>query len=151
MTLPEAEQALVDDLSMLEDWNDRYEYIISLGRDLPAYPDELRTEDREVHGCQSQVWLDAVVTDGCLSFQADSNALITKGLVAMLVNLYNHRAPAEIRSGTLDFLRGVGLASHLTPSRVNGLHAIYKRIQAHAQAAMAQAEDNSKGAEHEVS
>lgn len=137
MTLPEAEQALVDDLSTLADWNDRYEYIIGLGRDLPAYPDDLRTEDREVHGCQSQVWLDARLEDGRLMFQADSNALITKGLVAMLVQLYNGRAPDEIASGTLDFLRGVGLASHLTPSRVNGLHAIYKRIQAHAQDAMA--------------
>lgn len=131
-SLREAEQSLVDDLSMLEDWNDRYEYIISLGRELPAYPDELRTEDREVHGCQSQVWLDARLEDGRLCFQADSNALITKGLVAMLVNLYNDRTPEDIGAGSLDFLRGVGLASHLTPSRVNGLYAIFKRIQAHA-------------------
>ena len=131
-SLREAEQALVDDLSMLEDWNDRYEYIISLGRDLPAYPDELRTEDREVHGCQSQVWLDARMAAGRLCFQADSNALITKGLVALLVNLYNGRKPEEIATGNLDFLRGVGLASHLTPSRVNGLYAIFKRIQKHA-------------------
>ena len=133
-SLEQAEQELVADFSMLEDWNDRYEYIIGLGRALPPYPDALRTEDREVHGCQSQVWLDARHENGRLYFQADSDALITKGLVALLVNLYTGRTPGEIRSGTLDFLRGVGLAAHLTPSRVNGLHAMYKRIQAHAAA-----------------
>ncbi len=133
-TLKEAEQALIDDFAMLDDWNDRYEYIIGLGREMPAYPDELRTEDREVHGCQSQVWLDAQDRDGKIWFQADSNALITKGLVALLVRLYSGRSPEEIQSGSLDFLRGIGLASHLTPSRVNGLHAMFKRIQAHAAA-----------------
>lgn len=131
-TLKDAEQALIDDFAMLEDWNDRYEYIIGLGREMPPYPDELRTEDREVHGCQSQVWLDAQEREGNIWFQADSNALITKGLVALLVRLYNGRRPEEIRSGSLDFLRGIGLASHLTPSRVNGLHAMFKRIQLYA-------------------
>ncbi len=135
-TLKEAEAELVADLSMLEDWNDRYEYIIQLGRDLPDYPDALRTPDREVHGCQSQVWLDAQIEDGRMRFQADSNALITKGLVAMLVGLYDGRTAEEVRTGGLEFLRGVGLASHLTPSRVNGLQAIFKRIQAHAEQAV---------------
>jgi cysteine desulfuration protein SufE len=132
MSLKEAEAELIADLSMLEDWNDRYEYIIGLGRSLPPYPEELRTEDREVHGCQSQVWLDARLEDGRLHFLADSNALITKGLVALLVNLYSGRTADEIAAASLDFLRGVGLASHLTPSRVNGLHAMFKRIQRHA-------------------
>lgn len=134
-SLAAAEAALVDDLSMFEDWNDRYEYIIGLGRELPPYPDELRTEDREVHGCQSQVWLDVRYQDGGCFFQADSNALITKGLVAMLVNLYNGRAPGEIQAATLDFLRGTGLAAHLTPSRVNGLQAMFKRIKEQAKGA----------------
>ncbi len=131
-TLKEAEEGMIADFAMLEDWNDRYEYIISLGRALPDYPDDLRTEDREVHGCQSQVWLDARREEDRLFFQADSNALITKGLVAMLVHLYSGRAPSEIQSASLDFLKGIGLASHLTPSRVNGLHAMFKRIQQHA-------------------
>ncbi len=131
-TLAAAEAALVDDLAMFEDWNDRYEYIIGLGRDLPPYPDELRTEDREVHGCQSQVWLDARHEGGRCFFQADSNALITKGLIALLVNLYNGRPAVEIKEASLDFLRGTGLAAHLTPSRVNGLQAIFKRIKQHA-------------------
>ena len=138
-TLKEAEEALVADFAMFEDWNDRYEYIIGLGRALPEYPEGLRTEDREVHGCQSQVWLDARHEDGRLHFLADSNALITKGLVALLVNLYTGRTPVEITSANLDFLRGIGLASHLTPSRVNGLYAMFKRIQEHAgEAASAQ-------------
>lgn len=131
-TLEEAEAALIDDFAMLEDWDDRYEYIISVGCAMPAYSDELRTEDREVHGCQSQVWLDARHESGRLYFQADSDALITKGLVAILVNLYSGRTPPEIRSGTLDFLGQIGLASHLTPSRVNGLHAMFRRIQRYA-------------------
>lgn len=130
--LNEAEQALVDDLSMFEDWNDRYEYIIGLGRELPPYPEDLRTEDREVHGCQSQVWLDAQLRNGVLTFQADSNALITKGLVAMLVNLYGGLKPEDIQGASLNFLKATGLASHLTPSRVNGLQAMFKRIQDHA-------------------
>lgn len=131
-SLKEAEEALVADLSMLEDWNDRYEYIIGLGKDLPPYPEEYRTEEYEVYGCQSQVWLRPSCEEGRIFFQADSNALITKGLVAMLVQLYSGRKPEEILSASLEFLRGVGLASHLTPSRVNGLQAMFKRIQGHA-------------------
>jgi cysteine desulfuration protein SufE len=132
MTLQEAEQELVADLTMLEDWNDRYEYIISLGREAPPYPEEWRTEELEVMGCQSQVWLHAECREGRVFYQADSNALITKGLVTMLVQLYSGRAPAEIKGASLDFLRGVGLASHLTPSRVNGLYAMFKKIQVYA-------------------
>ena len=132
VSLAEAEKELAEDLAMLEEWDDRYEYIISLGRALPPYPDELRTEDREVQGCQSQVWLDARYEGGRVWFRADSNALITKGLVAMLVNLYTGRTPDEIRSGTLDFLKDIGLETHLTPSRVNGLQATHRRIQEHA-------------------
>ncbi len=131
-TLKEAEAALVEDFEMLADWEDRYDYIIGVGRALPEYPDALRTEDREVQGCQSRVWLDARNEEGRLHVQADSDALITKGLVAILVNLYSGRPPAEIRSGTLDFLGRIGLASHLTPSRVNGLHAMFRRIQRYA-------------------
>lgn len=130
--LKEAEAELVEDLALLGDWNDRYEYIIGLGRELPPYPDHLRTEDHEVYGCQSQVWLNAECKEGRVYFQADSNALITKGLVAMLVNLYSGRTPSEILSGSLEFLKGTGLASHLTPSRVNGLQAMFKRIREQA-------------------
>ncbi len=131
-TLREAEASLVEDLALLGDWNNRYEYIIGLGHDMPPYPDELRTEDREVYGCQSQVWLDARCVDGRVILRADSNALITKGLIALLVNLYSGRTPKEIMSGSLDFLKGTGLATHLTPSRVNGLQAMFKRIREEA-------------------
>ena len=132
-TLADAEQQLVDDFSMLGDWNSRYEYIIEMGKELPAFPDELRTEAHEVYGCQSQVWLEASLNGGGgMVLQADSNALITKGLVALLVHLYNGRRPEEVQRATLDFMRGIGLASHLTPSRVNGLQAMFKKIQEHA-------------------
>lgn len=143
MSLHEAEQELVADLTMLEDWNDRYEYIISLGRDAPLYPEEWLTEELEVMGCQSQVWLHAECREGRMIYQADSNALITKGLVTMLVQLYSGRTPAEIRGASLDFLRGVGLASHLTPSRVNGLYAMFKKIQVYA--VEAEQMDDAKG------
>ena len=132
LPLEEAEAELAGDLALLESWPDRYEYIIELGRSLPPYPDEWHTEDREVFGCQSQVWLNADYEQGRLWFQADSNALITKGLVAMLVGLYSGRTLPEIQGASLNFLQGLGLASHLTPSRVNGLHAMFKRIQQHA-------------------
>lgn len=131
-SLSEAEQELTDNLSMLEGWNDRYDYIIGLGRAMPPFPDEWHTEDREVQGCQSQVWLDAHAEDGRVWLRADSNAMITKGLVAMLVELYSGRTPEEILGANLEFLRGIGLASHLTPSRVNGLFAMFARIQRHA-------------------
>ncbi len=131
-SLAEAQRELIDEFSFFEDWNDRYEYIISLGRALPEYPDELRTENREVHGCQSNVWLDARLEDGVIVFRADSDALITKGLVALMVNLYTGRRPDEILSSNLDFLKDIGLEEHLTPSRVNGLLAIFKKIREHA-------------------
>ncbi len=131
-TLAEAQQELINEFAFFEDWNDRYEYIISLGRALPPYPDELRTEDREVHGCQSMVWLDARMEDGVIHFRADSDALITKGLVALMVNLYSGRSPGEILSSNLEFLKEIGLEEHLTPSRVNGLLAMFKKIREHA-------------------
>jgi cysteine desulfuration protein SufE len=131
-SLAEAEQELIDAFSLLGDWNSRYEYVIELGKELPAYPEALRTEEHEVYGCQSQVWLDAQLDEqGRLQLQADSNALITKGLVALLVQLYNGRPPAEVKGATLDFVGSIGLASHLTPSRVNGLQAMFTRIQEH--------------------
>ena len=131
-SLETAEQELVEDFALLEQWDDRYEHIIALGRALPPYPEELRTGAHEVLGCQSRVWLAARCEDGRLYFDADSDALITKGLVALLVDLYSGRTPEVIRSGSLDFLREIGLATHLTPSRVNGLQSMYRRIQEHA-------------------
>ena len=131
-SLEEAKQSLVDDFALFEDWNDRYEYIISLGSHMPEYPDELRTEDHEVHGCQSMVWMAARMDSGVINFQADSDAMITKGLVALMVNLHSGRSPDEILSSNLEFLKDIGLEEHLTPSRVNGLVAMFNKIREHA-------------------
>jgi len=133
-SLKSAVEVLIADFSMLESWNDRYEYIISLGRELPPYPEDKRQEQYEVQGCQSRVWLYPESKEGRLLFHADSDAVITKGLVAMLVQLYSGRKPSEIMTGTLDFLKEIGLTSHLTPSRVNGLQAMFRKIQLYAAA-----------------
>ncbi len=128
----EKEQQLIDDLGLLAEWTDRYEYIIDRGRDLDAYPDALRTEDREVHGCQSQVWLDARFENGRLYFRGDSNALITRGLVALLIDLFSGCTPRELIDASLEFVERAGLREHLTPSRSNGLQAVFKRMKQHA-------------------
>jgi len=126
------EQQLLDDLGMLAEWTDRYEYIIDLGRRMEPYPDALRTEDREVHGCQSQVWLDARLESGRIHFQGDSNALITKGLVALLIHLFSGCTPRELADASLAVVERAGLREHLTLSRTNGMQAIFKRMKQHA-------------------
>ena len=126
------QKQLVEEFALFDDWNDRYEHIISLGRALPDYPDDLRTENREVQGCQSRVWLDARFENGIVYFKTDSDALITKGLAALMVNLFSGRTPDEILSADLEFLKEIGLEEHLTPSRVNGLLAMFKAIREHA-------------------
>ena len=130
--MQEAVASLTSDFALLENWNDRYEHIIGLGRELPPYPEEHREEAYEVQGCQSRVWLYPEWRNGKLYFHADSDAVITKGLVAMLVQLYSGRTPEEMMTGSLDFLKEIGLTSHLTPSRVNGLQAMFMKIQQYA-------------------
>ena len=125
---------IVEEFSLFDDWSGRYEYLIDLGRRLPALPDQYRDEAHRVQGCQSRVWFHARRDGPRVHFQADSEALIVKGLIALLLRVYSGREPAEILATPPDFLAKIELGSHLTGSRANGLHAMIQRIKAYAAA-----------------
>ncbi|MEL6365172.1 MAG: SufE family protein [Pseudomonadota bacterium] len=128
-------QTIADDMAFLDDWEDRYKYVIDLGRALPEFPDEDRTEENKVRGCASQVWLVAEENGGRLTFRGDSDAHIVKGLVAVLLTLFSGRTKEEI--GALDAdaeLAKIDLASHLSAQRANGLASMLARIKAYADA-----------------
>ena len=121
MTLKEKQQQIIDDFSLYEEWLDKYEYIIELGKALPPFPEELKTEDRLIKGCQSRVWLDSRIEDGRLFFRADSDAIITKGIISLLIGVYSGRTPEEIASDDFAFIEKIGLKENLSPTRANGL------------------------------
>ncbi|MFK7160803.1 SufE family protein [Marinospirillum sp. MEB164] len=120
---------------MFDNWMDRYQYIIDLGKALPTYPDEWKIADYKIEGCQSQVWIRPEVKEGTIHFAAISDAAIVSGLIALLVRIYSDRTAAEILATPPDFLAALGLDKHLSPTRSNGLHAMLERIFAVARAA----------------
>lgn len=134
MDIEEAKRSLVEEFEFFDDWMDRYEHIIELGRQLPPYPEEKKTEDRKVRGCQAQVWLDVQLENGRLVFRGISDSTIVSGLIAILLRVYDERTPEEVLSTEPDFLKALGLEDHLSPTRSNGLHAMLKTIKAHAAA-----------------
>jgi cysteine desulfuration protein SufE len=132
---------IIESFALLDDWEDRYRYLIELGRDLPPFPETARTAANKVQGCASQVWLDTRIDprkdDPVLSFVGDSDAHLVKGLIAVLLALYSGRSASEIRStDALTVLDQLGLREHLTPQRSNGLRAMVGRIQAEAERAL---------------
>ena len=128
-TLEEAKQAVIDDFSMYDEWLDKYEYLIELGKDLEAYPEENKTEDKLIKGCQSRVWLDSKVEDGKIWFKADSDAIITKGIISLLISVYSGRDPKEIAGDDFGFIGQIGLKENLSPTRANGLVSMISRIK----------------------
>ena len=132
MTLKEKQQEIIDDFSMYEEWLDKYEYLIELGKSLEGLPDEKKTEDRLIKGCQSRVWLDCEVRDGKLFFDADSDAVITRGIIAMLISVYSGRTPEDILQDDFSFLNALGLKENLSPTRANGLVSMIATIRAKA-------------------
>ena len=128
-----AQAAIVDEFSFFGDWTERYQYLIDLGRKLPAFPESLRTEENKVHGCQSQVWLVASGDRNRLHFQAASDSAIVSGLIALLLRVYSDRSAQEIIDTPPRFIEALGLAKHLSPTRNNGLAAMFKTIQDQAQ------------------
>lgn len=128
-TLKEAEEEVVDSFSMYDEWLDKYEYLIDLGKNLPSYPEELKTEDRLIKGCQSRVWLNYEVKDGRLYFTADSDAIITKGIISLLISVYSGRTPEEISSSDFSFIEKIGLKENLSPTRANGLASMIATIK----------------------
>ena len=129
MTLEEAKQAIVDDFAMFDEWLDKYEYIINLGKNLEPFPEEKKTEDRLINGCQSRVWLDCEVKDGLLYFTADSDAIITKGIISLLISVYSGRTASEIAGDDFAFVNEIGLSENLSPTRANGLSSMIATIK----------------------
>lgn len=128
-TLEQDIQAVVDDFSLYDEWMDKYEYLIGLGKNLESYPEEEKTEDHLIKGCQSRVWLDWKMEDGRLWFRADSDAVITKGIISLLVSLYSGRTPQEIAADDFSWIERIGLRENLSPTRANGLLSMIKTIK----------------------
>ena len=131
-----AQQEVIDEFSFFDDWMDRYQYLIDLGRRLPEFPDVLRTEENRIRGCQSQVWFVAEKKDGRLEFQAISDAAIVSGLIALLLRVYSGRRPQEILNTPPDFVAALQLESHLSPTRSNGLSSMLTAIRGFAAEAL---------------
>ena len=132
-TLKERQDELVEEFSMFDDWLDKYEYLIDLGKNLEPFPEELKTDDRLIKGCQSRVWLDAEAKDGVIVFRADSDAIITKGIISMLISVYSVRSAAEIAEDDFSFVDRLGLKENLSPTRANGLVSMLETIRTIAQ------------------
>lgn len=128
MTLEEKKNEIIEEFSMFEEWLDKYEYLIELGKGLTGFPEEKKTEDRLIKGCQSRVWLDAEVVDGKLEFTADSDAIITKGIIALLISVYSGRTAGEIAADDFSFVNELGLKENLSPTRANGLVSMIDTI-----------------------
>ena len=131
-TLKEIQSEIVEDFSLYDEWLDKYEYLIELGKKLPAYPEEKKTEDRLIKGCQSRVWLDYRVENGRIDFSADSDAIITKGIISLLISVYSGRSAEEIAGDDFSFLDRIGLKENLSPTRANGLVSMIDTIKAAA-------------------
>lgn len=129
MTLEEKQAAVIEDFSLYDQWLDKYEYLIELGKNLEPYPEDKKTEDKLIKGCQSRVWLDAKMEGERLVFTADSDAIITKGIIALLIDVFSGRTPAEILSSDFSFIDAIGLRENLSPTRAGGLASMIERIR----------------------
>ena len=127
--IEQAQDELIEEFQLFDNWIDRYQYIIDLGKNLPEFPDEWRTEENRIHGCQAQVWLKTHRRDQRLEFQAISDAAIVSGLIAILMRVYSGRDAREIVATTPAFIGAIGLDEHLSPTRSNGLNSMVKVIQ----------------------
>ena len=134
ITLEEAEKDVVETFSMYEEWLDKYEYLIDLGKNLEPYPEEKKTDDRLIKGCQSRVWLDCRMEEGRLYFNAGSDAIIAKGIISLLIGIYSGRTPQEIAGSDFSFIEKIGLKENLSPTRANGLASMIATIKTAAMA-----------------
>lgn len=128
-SLKEIQSEIIDEFSMFDDWLDKYEYLIELGKNLEPFPEELKTDDRLIKGCQSRVWLDAGQDGDGIVFRADSDALITKGIISLLVSVYSGRKASEIAEDDFSFVDRLGLRENLSPTRANGLASMISTIR----------------------
>ncbi len=138
MTIEAIQEELIDEFSMFDDWMQKYEYMIDLGKSLPLIDESLKTDDKLIKGCQSKVWLHSEIKDGKVVFTADSDAIITKGIVAILIRVFSNQSPEAIANANTDFIDTIGLKEHLSPTRANGLVSMVKQMKLYAVAYNAQ-------------
>ena len=132
MTIEQIQNEIISEFNMFDDWTQRYEYIIDLGKNLPVINDRFKTPDNIIKGCQSKVWLYAEYINNKLIFTADSDAIITKGIIAILIRVFSNQSPKEIIDAKTDFIESIGLKQHLSQTRANGLASMIKQIKLYA-------------------
>ena len=138
MKIANIQDELIEEFSLFEDWMDKYQHLIDLGKSLPLIHENSKTDDKLIKGCQSKVWLDAQLENNELVFTADSDAIITKGIIAVLIRVYSHQPPGEIVTADDSFIDAIGLKEHLSPTRANGLVSMIKQMKLYALAYQAQ-------------
>lgn len=132
MTIQEVEQEIIEEFSLFDDWMQKYEYIIDLGKDLPLIDEKYKLDENLIKGCQSRVWLHASNQDGKIQFTADSDAIITKGIISLLIRVLNNQSSQNIMDAQLSFIDQIGLKEHLSPTRSNGLVSMVKQMKLYA-------------------
>jgi cysteine desulfuration protein SufE len=132
VTIKDIQEEIIDEFAMFDDWMQRYEYMIELGKSLPLIDEQYKTDDNLIKGCQSKVWVHAELKDNKIVFTADSDAIITKGIVAILIRVFSNQYPKDIIEANTDFIDDIGLKEHLSPTRANGLVSMIKQIKMYA-------------------
>jgi len=132
MKIKEIQNEIVDEFSMFDDWMQRYEYIIELGKNLPLIKEEFKTDDNIIKGCQSKVWLKGERNGDTITFTADSDTILTKGIIAILIRTFSNQKPSDILDADMNFIDEIGLKEHLSPTRANGLVSMIKNIKMYA-------------------
>ena len=132
MTIQEIQDEIIDEFSMFDDWEDRFQYVIDLGKNLPLIETQFKTEDNIITGCQSKVWVNAEQENNKIVFTADSDAIITKGIIAILIRVFSNQKPSDILDANTDFIDKIGLKEQLSPTRANGLVSMIKKIKMYA-------------------
>lgn len=132
MTIKEIQEEIIGEFSMFDDWMQRYEYIIDLGKNLPLIQEEYKTDDNIIKGCQSKVWLKGEQKEDKIEFTADSDAILTKGIIAILIRVFSNQKSSDVLNADMDFIDEIGLKEHLSPTRANGLVSMIKNIKMYA-------------------
>lgn len=132
MTITEIQNTLIEEFSMFENWEERYQYMIDLGKELPLIDTQYKTDNNIIKGCQSKVWLHAEMKDNKITFTADSDAIITKGIIAILIRVFSNQNPKDIIEANTSFIDDIGLKEHLSPTRANGLVSMIKQLKMYA-------------------
>ena len=132
MSITDIQNEIIDEFSMFEDWEERYQYMIDLGKDLPLIKEAYKTDSNIIKGCQSKVWVHAELEDNKIAFTADSDAIITKGIIAILIRSFSNQHPKDIIDANTDFIDKIGLKEHLSPTRANGLVSMIKQLKLYA-------------------